>query len=157
VNYLRLHAMPYPPVFYDVADEMGLLIVAESGIYGSSGNYALNADDFWANCADHLTERVLRDRNHPSVFAWSAENEMLAAFGKSWTSQVAALKPIVTALDPTRPVYFEGDQDPQSAGDLESTHYPLEITNNGTAIPESAYALAPGGRARTSGTAKSRC
>jgi hypothetical protein len=144
VNYLRLHAMPYPPVFYDVADELGLLLVAESGIYGSSGNYALSADDFWANCAEHLTARVLRDRNHPSVFAWSAENEMLAAFGQSWSAKVAALKPIVSALDPTRPVYFEGDQDPQSAGDLESTHYPLEITTGSTAIPESAYALAPG-------------
>ncbi|HTU75101.1 MAG TPA: glycoside hydrolase family 2 TIM barrel-domain containing protein [Trebonia sp.] len=145
VNYLRLHAMPYPSVFYDVADEMGLLIVAESGIYGSSGNYALNATDFWDNCVTHLTNRVLRDRNHPSVFAWSAENEMLAAFGQSWAAQVAALKPVVTALDTTRPVYFEGDGDPQGAGDLESTHYPWEITTSNTAIPESAYALAPGG------------
>lgn len=144
VNYLRLHAMPYPPVFYDVADEMGLLIVAESGVYGSSGNYALNADDFWANCADHLTARVLRDRNHPSVFAWSAENEMLAAFGQSWAAKVAALKPVISALDTTRPIYFEGDGDPESDGDMESTHYPLEITTSGTAIPESAYVLAPG-------------
>jgi beta-galactosidase len=145
VNYLRLHAMPYPPVFYDVADEMGLLIVAESGIYGSSGNYALSAADFWDNCVTHLTDRVRRDRNHPSVFAWSAENEMLAAFGQSWSANVAALKPVVTALDATRPVYFEGDGDPQGAGDLESTHYPWEITTSNTAIPESAYALAPGG------------
>jgi hypothetical protein len=144
VNYLRLHAMPYPPVFYDVADEMGLLIVAESGVYGSSGNYALNSDDFWANCATHLTDRVLRDRNHPSVFAWSAENEMLAAFGQSWAAKVAALKPVISALDTTRPIYFEGDGDPESDGDMESTHYPLEITTSGTAIPESAYALAPG-------------
>jgi hypothetical protein len=145
VNYLRLHAMPYPPVFYDVADEMGLLIVAESGIYGSSGNYALNAADFWDNCATHLTARVLRDRNHPSVIAWSAENEMLAAFGHSWAAKVAALKPVASALDTTRPIYFEGDGDPAGAGDLESTHYPWEITTSNTAIPESAYALAPGG------------
>jgi hypothetical protein len=144
VNYLRLHAMPYPPVFYDVADELGLLIVAESGIYGSSGNYALSAADFWDHCATHLTARVLRDRNHPSVVAWSAENEMLAAFGQSWAAKVAALKPVISALDTTRPIYFEGDGDPESAGDLESTHYPLEITTGSTAIPESAYALAPG-------------
>jgi len=145
VNYLRLHAMPYPPVFYDVADELGLLIVAESGIYGSSGNYALSASDFWANCVTHLTARVQRDRNHPCVFAWSAENEMLAAFGQSWASQVSTLKPVVTALDTTRPVYFEGDGDPEGVADLESTHYPWEITTTNTNIPESAYALAPGG------------
>jgi beta-galactosidase len=144
VNYLRLHAMPYPSVYYDVADELGLLLVAESGIYGSSGNYAVSSEDFWTNCAEHLTDRVLRDRNHPSVIAWSVENEMLAAFGQSWAARVATLKPVVSALDPTRPSYFEGDGDPASAGDLESTHYPLEITTGGTAIPESAYALTPG-------------
>jgi beta-galactosidase len=145
VNYIRLHAMPYPPVFYDVADEMGMLLIGESGIYGSSGNYALGADDFWANCATHLTRRIRRDRNHPSVIAWSAENEMLAAFGQSWAAKVAAFKPVITALDTSRPVYFEGDGDPEGAGDLRSTHYPLEITTGNTAIPESAYAFAPGG------------
>jgi beta-galactosidase len=147
VNYLRMHAMPYPPVFYEVADEMGLLIVAESGIYGSSNNYALGAADFWDNCATHLTARVLRDRNHPSVFAWSAENEVLAAAGQSWAAQVAALKPVVAALDTTRPIYFEGDGDPEGAADIESTHYPWELSATNTAIPESMYALAPGGAA----------
>ncbi|HUN35035.1 MAG TPA: glycoside hydrolase family 2 TIM barrel-domain containing protein, partial [Trebonia sp.] len=144
INYLRLHAMPYPPVFYDVADEMGMLIVGESGVYGSSGNYALGASDFWDNCHTHLTARIIRDRNHPSIFAWSVENEMLAAFGQGWAAQVAALKPVAVAVDTTRPIYFEGDGDPGGAGDLESTHYPLEITTGNTAIPESAYALAPG-------------
>ncbi|MBM9507243.1 glycoside hydrolase family 2 protein [Actinacidiphila acididurans] len=144
VNYMRLHAMPYPPVYYDVADEMGMLIVGESGIYGSSGNYAMNAADFWDNCATHLGDRVARDRNHPSIIAWSAENEMLAAFGQSWAAKVAALKPAVVAADTSRPVYFEGDGDPQGAGDLRSTHYPLEITTHDTAIPETGRALAPG-------------
>jgi hypothetical protein len=147
VNYLRMHAMPYPPVFYDVADEMGLLIVAESGIYGSSNNYALGAADFWDNCATHLTARVLRDRNHPSVFAWSAENEILAAAGQSWAAQVATLKPVVAALDTTRPIYFEGDGDPEGVADFESTHYPWELSATNTALPESMYALAPGGAA----------
>jgi beta-galactosidase len=115
VNYMRLHAMPYPPVFYDVADELGMLLIGESGIYGSSGNYATGADDFWTNCATHLTERTVRDRNHPSIIAWSAENEMLAAFGQRYAQQVAAFKPVVLAQDATRPVYFEGDQDPRAS------------------------------------------
>jgi hypothetical protein len=147
VNYLRMHAMPYPPVFYDVADEMGLLIVAESAIYGSSNNYALGSADFWDNCVTHLTARVLRDRNHPSVFAWSAENEVLAAAGQSWAARVATLKPVVTALDATRPVYFEGDGDPEGVADIESTHYPWELNATNAALPESMYAVAPGGTA----------
>jgi beta-galactosidase/beta-glucuronidase len=157
VNYLRLHAMPYPSVYYDVADELGLLIVAESGVYGSSGNYALTSEDFLANCAEHLTARVLRDRNHPSVFAWAAENEMLAAFGQSWAAKVSALKPAVTALDTTRPVYFEGDGDPVSSGDLESTHYPLEITTGSTRSRSPRTCWHPASPGRTSGTARNRC
>ncbi|MCA1221905.1 discoidin domain-containing protein [Streptomyces sp. 8L] len=145
VNYMRLHAMPYPPVFYDIADELGMLLIGESGIYGSSGNYAMGADDFWANCATHLTARTVRDRNHPSVIAWSAENEMLAAFGQSYAHRVAALKPVVLAQDATRPVYFEGDQDPEGAGDFKSTHYPLEMTTKNTAVPESGRVFAVGG------------
>lgn len=144
VNYMRLHAMPYPPVFYDVADELGMLIVGESGIYGSSGNYALGSADFWDNCNTHLTNRIRRDINHPSIIAWSVENEMLAAFGQSWVSKVAALKSVAQAADPTRPAYFEGDGDPNGQGDFQSTHYPLEITSGNTAIPESGLALAPG-------------
>ncbi|MFF4749686.1 glycoside hydrolase family 2 protein [Streptomyces sp. NPDC002514] len=144
VNYMRMHAMPYPPVYYDVADELGMLIIGESGIYGSSGNYAMNADDFWAACHTHVTDWIVRDRHHPSIIAWSAENEMLARFGQSWSAKIAELKPTVLAKDTTRPVYFEGDGDPQGAGDMRSNHYSLEITSNSTAIPESARALAPG-------------
>ena len=29
VNYVRLHAEPYPEIYLDVADEMGMLIVDE--------------------------------------------------------------------------------------------------------------------------------
>ena len=142
-NYIRLHAMPYPPVFYDVADETGMLVVGESGIYGSSVNYDLSDPQFWQNAADHLAARVRRDRNHPSIVAWSAENEMLTAFGASWTSQVAALKPVVLAQDATRPVYFEGDNDPDGVADMISFHYPLEATTN-TTIPDVMYTYTPG-------------
>jgi beta-galactosidase len=144
VNYMRLHAMPYPPVYFDVADEQGMLIIGESGIYGSSGNYAMDAADFWDNCHTHLSGCIVRNRNHPSIIAWSAENEMLARFGQGYAAKVAALKPTVLAQDTTRPVYFEGDGDPQGAGDMRSNHYSLEITSTSTAIPESARALAPG-------------
>jgi beta-galactosidase len=36
MNFVRLHAMPYPEIFLDAADEVGMLIIDESAIYGSS-------------------------------------------------------------------------------------------------------------------------
>ena len=143
-TYIRLHAMPYPPVFYDVADEVGMLLVAESAIYGSSNNLALGDARFWQNAATHLEGRVRRDRNHPSVILWSAENEVLAAAGQQWASQVATLKRPIEQEDPTRPIYFEGDGDPEGVGDLVSWHYPLEAPSN-PLLPEAAYAFEPGG------------
>jgi beta-galactosidase len=65
----------------------------------------------------------------------------------SWNNLIL---PLVMLNDPalwpvTRGLfYFEGDGDPMSAGDLESHHYPVEVTTNSTTIPESAYVLAPG-------------
>ena len=142
-NYVRLHAMPYPPVFYDVADEVGMLIVAESAIYGSSKNLNLNDPQFWVHAKEHLVARVRRDRHHPSVILWSAENEVLLAYGPKWSPLVASLKEPITRTDNTRPVYFEGDGDPDHIADLISWHYPLEITQ-APALPASFYAFAPG-------------
>jgi hypothetical protein len=134
-NYIRLHAMPYPPVFADVADEQGMLLVAESAIYGSSKNLALSHQSFWEAAHEHLRARVRRDRHHPSIILWSAENEVLAANGQAWAPQVAELRQAILAEDTTRPIYFEGDGDPEGVADLVSWHYPLEIADI-PAIPE---------------------
>lgn len=144
VNYIRLHAMPYPPVFYDVADEVGMLIVGESAIYGSSRNLALANPEFWVHAKSHLAARVLRDRHHPSIILWSAENEVLAGNGPTWAPHVAQLKGPMRAVDDTRPIYFEGDGDPEGVANLISWHYPLEV-GSAPALPGEAYAYEPGG------------
>lgn len=147
-NYIRLHAMPYPPIFYDVADEIGIYLVAESAIYGSSKNLDLADPAFWVHAKEHLVGRVRRDRHHPSIILWSAENEVILANGRQWAPLVASLKEPIAAHDPTRPIYFEGDGDPEGVADLISWHYPLEITQ-APALPDSFYAFAPGGEQAT--------
>ncbi|HWL89513.1 MAG TPA: glycoside hydrolase family 2 TIM barrel-domain containing protein, partial [Polyangiaceae bacterium] len=143
VNYVRLHAMPYPPIYYEVADEMGMLVVGESAVYGSAYNYPFDAADFWDNCRNHVANRVLRDRNHPSIIFWSVSNEMLPAAGEARAPQVATFKNAAQTWDTTRPIYFEGDIDPNGAADIYSWHYPYEATSN-TALPDVAYDFAPG-------------
>ena len=76
INFIRLHAMPYPQFYLDLADEMGMLLVAESAIYGSSKAMAADHPEFLAACRSHLRDFVRRDRNHPSVVIWSMQNEM---------------------------------------------------------------------------------
>ncbi len=131
INSVRLHAMPYPELYLDVADEVGMLIIDESAIYGSGK--AMQADDgqFLQNCREHLEALVMRDRNHPSVVIWSMQNEMRWVDGHD--GYKAAMKSLVRAmraLDGTRPISFDGDNRLVDDEDMEivSMHYNIDGT-----------------------------
>lgn len=74
-NAVRLHAQPYPSFYLDVADEMGICVLVETGIWSSDGGPKMDSDDYWVYCKKHVKSLVMRDRNHPSVFGWSVCNE----------------------------------------------------------------------------------
>jgi beta-galactosidase len=76
-NAVRLHAQPYPEFYLDMADEMGLFILDETGIWASDAGPKADSDTYWKSCEDHLQRLIMRDRNHPSVFGWSVCNENL--------------------------------------------------------------------------------
>ncbi|MEV7097912.1 RICIN domain-containing protein [Amycolatopsis sp. NPDC051045] len=72
-NVVRVHQEPASPYMLDVADEMGLMVIDESGIRGSNG-----LQDFVAghdNMVAHVRALTLRDRNHAAVIRWSQSNE----------------------------------------------------------------------------------
>ncbi len=102
VNAIRTHAMPYPPCYFDVADEMGMLLIDETAIYGSAGTLAFDAPEFWEACRDHVRRLVRRDRNHPSVIFWSAVNETVWKGGERIFPGLVSLMETARALDPTR-------------------------------------------------------
>ncbi len=77
-NAVRLHAQPYPEFYLDMADEMGIFILDETGMWASDGGPNAASEDYWKNSEDHLKRLILRDRNHPSVLGWSVCNENIA-------------------------------------------------------------------------------
>lgn len=131
VNIIRLHAQVYPSYYLDVADEMGMLIVDETSIWGSAGNLYYN-DDFMRRARQHVRELVLRDRNHPSVVIWSVANEIgyfsprtSGAPSRDWIyARYAELAREMQRLDPTRPVSCDGDWDLGGRLPICSLHYP---------------------------------
>ncbi len=61
--YRTTHHAPTPEVL-DACDELGMLVLDENRLLGSS-----------AEVMSQFTRLITRDRNHPSVFMWSLANE----------------------------------------------------------------------------------
>ena len=118
-NAIRPHAQPWPPLLLDVADEMGVAVLDEAAVFGSSISLNFKAPQTWERLGNHVDNLVRRDRNHASVFGWSPANEMFAQFLNVSPAdraeqfpklQALALRP--RALDPTRPwISVDGDED----------------------------------------------
>jgi len=132
-NGVRLHAQPWPSCYLDLADEMGLVVLAESGLFGSSLGLNFGAAAAWPNFTAHVQGMVARDRNHPSVFGWSMGNELFAIFEYNHLSpedgalaydRLIALGRSIRATDPTRPwVSCDGDEDLHGSLPVWSKHF----------------------------------
>ncbi|BDI32020.1 beta-galactosidase [Capsulimonas corticalis] len=130
-NAVRPHAQPYPRYYMDMADEMGVMVLDETGIFGSA--IALNLEDpaAWPRFEAEYHGLIQRDRNHPSVFGWSVGNEMFAVFGQAsqedrgaYRTRLAALARTSTQLDPTRPwESCDGDKDLEGGIPTWSAHF----------------------------------
>lgn len=77
-NAVRPHAQPWHKYYYDMADEMGLMVIAESGLFGSSIRPNLTVPETWIRTEEQVKRLVKRYRNNPSVLGWSVGNEMFA-------------------------------------------------------------------------------
>ncbi|MGB5418386.1 glycoside hydrolase family 2 TIM barrel-domain containing protein [Algibacter sp.] len=106
INAIRPSHNPTPPMFYDICDEIGLLVMDEifDGWHKKAPeDYGKQAfDEWWQR---DVEEWITRDRNHPSIFVWSLGNEThsdvapeMVKFGKS--------------LDPTR-LFTSGAGNPE--------------------------------------------
>jgi beta-galactosidase len=63
-NAFRASHYPHAPELLDACNRLGILVMAENRLAGSSPEILGN-----------LRDMILRDRNHPSVFLWSLANE----------------------------------------------------------------------------------
>ncbi|HEY5913655.1 MAG TPA: glycoside hydrolase family 2 TIM barrel-domain containing protein [Verrucomicrobiae bacterium] len=121
-NVLRFHSMPAPPHVLDVCDELGMLVIDESAIYASWQMLMPEHPDWMAQCREHLTRWVRRDRNHPSVILWSAENEGLNVSALT-PAMLGEFRRIIDGADGSRPVIFDGDGTAFGASPASVKHY----------------------------------
>ena len=123
IRVLRFHQQPPETFVLDVADEKGLLVIAESAVYARDYLYASDKTMYLRNSAHWITEWVKAERNHPSIILWSASSEMEHPSGLLTANQLRSLGDSVSAYDPSRPVIYEGEGD-DVGGTVVNYHYP---------------------------------
>lgn len=99
-NALRLSHYQHPQRAYDLADRNGYLVWAEIPMLKLPP-----ADAVLENAKQQLTELILQNLHHPSVFCWGIQNE-IGMYGDApyMYDALRELKEEAKRLDPERPV-----------------------------------------------------
>jgi hypothetical protein len=100
-NGARLHQKVFEPRFHYWADKLGYLTWGESSSWGLNLKEEVSARNFLAE----WREIVIRDRNHPSIIAWTPFNETRdTGDGRQHNRLHRDAAQLTRNLDPTRPV-----------------------------------------------------
>ncbi len=104
-NAVRTSHNPAAPAFLNACDSLGLLVVDEAfdgwRTQKTANDYHLFFD---RDCESDVETLVLRDRNHPSVIAWSIGNEVIERKEIRVIQTARLLRAAVLRHDDTRPV-----------------------------------------------------
>ncbi|GGF18254.1 glycoside hydrolase family 2 TIM barrel-domain containing protein [Echinicola rosea] len=106
MNAVRLSHYPNDPYWYELCDQYGFYVIDEAnieshGMYYSPERSLGNAPEWLYAHMLRIKRMVFRDKNHPSVVAWSMGNE--AGNGYNFYKAYEWIK----AYDPSRPVQYE--------------------------------------------------
>jgi beta-galactosidase len=103
INAVRTSHYPSDPYLYDLADELGLYVIAETNLETHARFSQLIHDQrFHMACLDRITRMVRRDKNHASIIGWSLGNE--SGYGAIHDAMAAWTR----HFDPSRFVHYEG-------------------------------------------------
>ncbi|PID91303.1 MAG: glycoside hydrolase family 2 [Bacteroidetes bacterium] len=109
INCVRTSHYPPNVEYLELADELGMYIVDETGDEAHA-YLDLSGDSIWRpQYLDRMRKMVYRDRNHPSIVIWSAGNESGPG------DNICALIKAGKQIDPSRPGWMYGgnqDEDP---------------------------------------------
>lgn len=122
VNSIRATHNPYSKTFYELCDELGVMVIEEffdgwkgpkngnsndfssyfNATMGSANSIGSTSSMSWSNFV--VNEMVGRDFNRPSIIMWSLGNEIFEGYSNSadFTAEAANLRNWVTAADSTR-------------------------------------------------------
>ncbi|KAH8170205.1 glycosyl hydrolases family 2, TIM barrel domain-containing protein [Sarocladium implicatum] len=103
LNAIRTSHNPPEPEFLDLADRMGIVVLDE--IFDTWNIHKVDHDfaTIFANWSEpDLRSFIRRDRNHPSIWAWSFGNELPEQADEQGTETATRLRKIILEEDETR-------------------------------------------------------
>ena len=115
INAVRTSHYPQRSSAYALYDYYGLYIMDEADIECHGNNGISDTPSFKDAYVDRGTRMVQRDRNHACVIFWSLGNE------SSGGCNLIAERDAMKALDPSRPIHYEGDD---TIVEMDSNMYP---------------------------------
>ncbi|MFC0877317.1 beta-galactosidase GalB [Saccharicrinis sp. FJH2] len=102
-NAIRMAHNPPAPELLDLCDQMGFLVIDEAFDEWKRTKVKRGYHLYWDEWHKRdLQDMVLRDRNHPSIIAWSIGNEIPEQFDSTGITIARELVGIVKELDTTR-------------------------------------------------------
>jgi len=118
INAVRTAHQPHDSRFLDLCDQVGLYVFAEADLE-SHGIWGLPAQSVqWrSQIRSRVARMVERDKNHPSIVAWSLGNE------SGWGPNLAEAATWVHRRDPSRLRHYHPAGD-RAAVDVISLMYP---------------------------------
>ena len=103
INAVRCSHHPMAEEFYDLCDELGMLVIDEyCDKWQQSGMYSDFIDD--DERLEEIELMLRRDRNHPSIILWSVGNEIGVQYSEYFYQTLEKLCTRVRLLDSTRGV-----------------------------------------------------
>ncbi len=103
INAVRTSHYPNDPHWYDLCDEYGLYVFDEANVESHAFYQELSHDNRYAPAfLDRGLRMVERDKNHPSIIAWSLGNE--SGYGPHHDAMAAWIR----QRDPSRVIHYEG-------------------------------------------------
>jgi hypothetical protein len=141
MNGVRFVFSPAPELWYEIADEEGMMVFDEYAIWyayqpqvGSVAKQAADPYKKWSIWPKNLsTQQLVKEYtawmqerwNHPSVIVWDAQNE-------TWAHQTGEAIKAVRKLDLSKRIWDNGWSPPVDAGDMREAHPYFEGYVQGT-------------------------
>ena len=121
INSVRTSHYPNDPMWYDLCDEYGMLLICECNAesHGLMGELAHNPT--WAV---YFLERAVRMaqffKNHASIYSWSLGNEAGVGYAHG------AMAGFIRSYDSTRICQYESGTPDKSISDIRCNMYPFQ-------------------------------